>query len=234
MWSLSIPLSDLNTIGQVQIPPVVKVIVSPDAAATGRRVVCQSRIVAAYGGWLSTGISAATISILSPVPQSPVSTQVSLVHSAHPLCQESTLPGFLLWLLIWSLYTQQSGLSTTRPRQRPSWDGGYCFPSDYCYLEGSGLPAHDAICGRSELQDPGVYSLRCLPKVSVPSLSSGVTSPVCPRFCQSPWKVAANEKFCVGPLNSSWVSSLCLCNSAAFSCLLSVYFWGSGALSWES
>ena len=96
------------------------------------------------------------------------------------LCQGSAVLGSLLQLLIWSLCTQQSGWSTTEPRQRPSWGWGYNFPSGYCHSEGSGLPEHDGCChlGMSQLQDPsGVYCPCFLPKVSIPSLSPPLPEP---------------------------------------------------------
>ena len=87
----------------------------------------------------------AAFSVLSPKPPSLVSPQVSLVHSAPPLPVI-----YCLWLSPSVVYlvtrTQQSGLSTKGPGQRPSWGQGYCFPSGCCCSEGSGLPEYKGCC----------------------------------------------------------------------------------------
>ena len=50
-----------------------------------------------------------------------------------------------------------------------------------------------AIWVMTQHQDPGGYSLSSLPKASVPSLSSGVSNPLCPpHLCWSPG-LAANK-----------------------------------------
>ena len=100
----------------------------PSVCYAWKAVVCLSRMVAAYGGWLGTRILVATLSGLSPRPPSPVSPQVSLVHSVPHV------PGiYYLWLspLVFNLVTstQQSGFSTMESGQIPSWDQGYCFCS---------------------------------------------------------------------------------------------------------
>ena len=54
--------------------------------------------------------------------------------------------------------------------------------------------------------NPCCYSLSCLPKVSIPCLSSGISSSLCLHLCWSPGQVATSENLCIGPLNGS----LCL------------------------
>ena len=124
-------------------------------------------------------IPTATISVLSPNSPSPV----SLIHSAPLL-----VVVYCLWLFLLVVYlvtrTQQSGSSTKGPGQRPSWGQGYCFPSGCCCSEGIGLPEQDGCCYRGDdsALDLGSYFLSSLPKASVPSLFTSLSSPLCPSF----------------------------------------------------
>ena len=85
--------------------------------------------------------------------------------------QWSSVTGCLLQLLIWSLCTQQSGLSTIgwgwtpTNREWSAWAG-------WLLCMGLGLEP-----------DPSGYFLSSLPKASVPSLSSSLSS-LLPHLCQ--------------------------------------------------
>ena len=146
MWSLCTQQAGLSTIEWGQIPPGVGAIVSPQAAATWGEWSAWAGWLLPCGAWLSTRIPEATLSVLSPRLLSPVSSQVSLIHFAP-----QPLPG-IYWLWISPavvnllISTQQSGLSTTGPEQRPSWAQGYCFPSGCCCSEGNSLPEHSVCC----------------------------------------------------------------------------------------
>ena len=130
----------------------------------------------------------ATLSVLSPKPPSPVSPQVSLVHSAFPL------PGiYFLWLTpsIVNLVSLHSAFRLKKPHSQsrvPSRAGAIVSPQAACacrvvvYLSRKA----GAIWGITQHQSTGVYSPCSLPKVSIPSVSSGVSSPFCPHLCWSP------------------------------------------------
>ena len=75
-------------------------------------------------------------------------------------------------------------LKHLRVRPNPFWFGDYCFPSGcYCW-EGSGLSEQDDCCiwGLAQQRDPCGYFLTSLPKASAPSLSSSLSSPLCPTL----------------------------------------------------
>ena len=124
----------------------------------------------------STRDPGTTFSVLSPNPPSLVSLQVSLVHSVSPLPVI-----YCLWLSPSVVYlvtrTQQSGLSTKGPGQRPSWGRSYCFPSGYCHSEGSGLPEHKGCCC---LGDDSARGFQQLLSVLSPRLPSPVFPQVSP------------------------------------------------------
>ena len=123
-----------------------------------------------------------TLSVLSPKPPSPVSLQVSAVRSApcHPL------PGiYSLWLSS-SVVNLVNLHSAVRLKYHGAWAETLLglvllFPLKLLPLRGvvflSTLAA--AIWGMIQHQDPSIYSLSSLPKASIPSLSSGVSSPLC-------------------------------------------------------
>ena len=121
-------------------------------------------------------IPVATCSVLYPKPLSPVSPQVSLVHSAQ------LLPLFYcLWLSCLVVYlvtrSQPSGLSTKGPGQRPSWHSSYCLPSGYSCSEGRGLPKHKGCC---HLRDDSALGSRWLLSVFSPRLLSPISPQVPP------------------------------------------------------
>ena len=115
----------------------------------------------------------AAFSVLSPKPPSLVSPQVSLVHSAPPLPVI-----YCLWLSPSVVYlvtrTQQSGLSTKGPGQRPSWVWGCCL-SPHATAARRGVVCLSmkaaADWGMTQHQDPHGSSLSSLPKASIPSHS---------------------------------------------------------------
>ena len=103
-------------------------IVSPQAAAAQRGVVCLSRMAAAIWGLAQHWDAGATLSVLSPKPPSPVSPQVFLVHSALPL-----LPGiYCLWLSpsVVNLVNQYSAVRLKHHRVRADTllGSGLLFP----------------------------------------------------------------------------------------------------------
>ena len=119
IWSLSTEQSYLSTIGQRQIPPAVGAIVSPQVAAAWRGVVCLSRMITAYGGWLSMDPGSYFLSSLPKASVPSLSLQVSLGRSAPSLPMI-----YGLWLSPSVVYlvtrTQHTGLRTKGPGQRPS------------------------------------------------------------------------------------------------------------------
>ena len=102
-----------KTIGWGWIPPSVGSIVFPQVAAACRGVVCLSRMVAVYGGWLSTG-SQQLLSQFSPQSLCPQSFLKSLLSTLPHLCQWSTVSGCLFQIFCLVTKTQQSGLSIKR------------------------------------------------------------------------------------------------------------------------
>ena len=89
-------------------------------------------------------------------PPSPVSPQASLVHSAPPL-PEIYVCECLLQLLIWSLSTQQAGLSPTEQQGRVSLVGG-AFVSSQAAATQKGVVCLStmvaAVWGMSQHWDP--------------------------------------------------------------------------------
>ena len=74
-----------------------------------------------------------------------------------------------------------------RAGQNPSWDWDYCFPSGCCCSEASGLSEQDGWWWwwvMMQCQYPVRYSLSPFPKASVRSLSSSISSPLCPLFAR--------------------------------------------------
>ena len=138
---------------------------------------------------ISTQILLTIFSVLSPKHVSPMSPQASLVDSPP-----TPFPGiYCLWLtpIVVNLVTVYSAvrLKHHRARAESLLGSGLLFPLRCCPLEGSGLPEHNGCCSMVDDSlhwDPRVYSLSSLPRASVPSLSSGVSSPLCPHLCQNP------------------------------------------------
>ena len=126
---------------------------------------------------------------LSSLPKASIPSLSSSLSS--PLCPPLPVI-YCLWLSPSFLYlvtrTQQSGLSTKGPRQRPSLGQDYCFPSGYCHSEGVVYlsPKAAAIWVMTQHWDPGSYSLSSVSKAATPSLSSGISSPLCPCLSLSP------------------------------------------------
>ena len=71
--------------------------------------------------------------------------------------------------------------------QNSSWGWSFCFLS-VCCSEGSGLPEQGGFCSmlRTQHWDPHGHSLSSLPQASIPSLSSNISSPLCPTPCLLP------------------------------------------------
>ena len=119
IWSLWTRQSGLSTAGWGWIPPKLRAIFSPQAAAAWREVVWLSRRVTAYGGWLSTHPGGYFLRSL-PKDSMP---RLSSVLSGPPCPPLSVI--YCLWLSLSVFHlitrTQQSGLSTKGPGQRPSW-----------------------------------------------------------------------------------------------------------------
>ena len=163
-------------------------IFSHQAAVPQRGVFCLSRIVAVYGSLLSTGILVATLSVLSPRPLSPISPQISLVHSVPPF------PGiYCPWFssLVVNLVTlhSASGLNTTETGLIPSGVRAIVSPQGKATQRG-------VVCLSTMLLPSGgglsfrilasTLSILSLPEASIPILFSGITSPLCLFLCQSP------------------------------------------------
>ena len=133
--------------------------------------------------WDPSGYS---LSFLPKASTSPVSPQASLVHTAPPL------PGiFCLWLtpLVVNLVTLHSAVKLKHHRARAESLLGLrlLFSLRLLLLRGvdclSTMVA--ALWGMTQHQGFGGYSLSSLPKASILSLSSGVSSPLSPHLSQS-------------------------------------------------
>ena len=114
---------------------------------------------------------------LSSLPKASIPSLSSSLYS--PLCP--TFAIYCLWLSASVAFlvtrTQQSGLSTKGPGQRPSWHSSYCLPSGYSCSEGRGLPKHKGCC---HLRDDSALGSRWLLSVFSPRLLSPISPQVPP------------------------------------------------------
>ena len=101
----------------------------------------------------------------------------------QPVCyfQWSAVPSCLFQLLIWSLSTQLSGLSTVGHGQIPLVVGAIVSPQVAGAQRGVFCLSRMILVFGSA-PDPGSCFLSSLLKASMPSLSSSISSPLCPSF----------------------------------------------------
>ena len=120
------------------------------------------------------------------------------------------LPGiYCLWLSpsVVNLVTLYSAVRLKLYREGHSISGGGATASLQADATRKGVVCLSKMAppvwGMTQYRDSGGYSLSSLPKGSVPSLSSGISSPLCPCLCSKLWQVAINENLFIGPLSSS-------------------------------